>query len=118
MDWSLRQKVFREWRGYFEPRKLRETRQAGEVAEQLLEKFGLEERIAEQDITAAWRSVVGDFLADHSQPVRLRRGVLQVRVLQPSVHYELDRKWKPVVLQKLQDRFGHDKIREVRFGLG
>jgi predicted nucleic acid-binding Zn ribbon protein len=114
----LRQKVLREFRGYWEPRETRETRQAGDLAGELLDKLGLEDRLAEQDVSEAWREIVGDFLAEHSQPLKLRRGVLTVRVLQPSVHYELDRKWKPQVLAKLQARFGKDKVQSVRFGLG
>lgn len=114
----LRQKVLREFRGYWEPRPTREARAAGDLAGELLDKLGLEDRLAEQDVTAAWREIVGDFLAEHSQPLKLRRGELTVRVLQPSVHYELDRKWKAQILAKLQERFGKDKVRSVRFGLG
>jgi len=50
--------------------------------------------------------------------VALKEGTLFVRVLQPTLHYELDRVWKPRLLQKLKQRFGTRTIREVRFRVG
>jgi Dna[CI] antecedent, DciA len=48
----------------------------------------------------------------------LREGVLYVRVLQPSLHYELERIAKTQILRKLKQRFGGKTIRDVRFRLG
>ena len=44
--------------------------------------------------------------AAHSAPVALRDGILYVRVLQPSLHYELERIAKTEILRKLKLRFG------------
>jgi predicted nucleic acid-binding Zn ribbon protein len=66
----------------------------------------------------AWSSIVGEFIAAHSTPVALRDGVLYVRVLQPSLHYELERVAKTQVLRKLKLRFGGKTIRDIRFRLG
>jgi predicted nucleic acid-binding Zn ribbon protein len=66
----------------------------------------------------AWSSIVGEFIAAHSTPVALRDGVLYVRVLQPSLHYELERVAKTQVLRKLKLRFGGKTIRDVRFRIG
>jgi predicted nucleic acid-binding Zn ribbon protein len=57
-------------------------------------------------------------VAKHSTPHRLEKGVLTVRVLQPTVHYELDRVFKPKLLAKLKARFGTSTIRELKFRLG
>jgi predicted nucleic acid-binding Zn ribbon protein len=66
----------------------------------------------------AWSSIVGEFIAAHSTPVALRDGVLYVRVLQPSLHYELERVAKTQVLRKLKLRFGGKTICDIRFRLG
>jgi hypothetical protein len=50
--------------------------------------------------------IVGDFIAAHSTPVALRKGILYVRVLQPALHYELEQISKPEILRKLKQRFG------------
>jgi hypothetical protein len=53
------------------------------------------------------------FIAAHSASVALREGVLQ-----PSLHYELERVAKTQVLRKLKRRFGGKTIRDVRFRVG
>jgi hypothetical protein len=43
---------------------------------------------------------------------------LYVHVLQPTVHFELDRVWKREILARLKKRFGSRVVREVRFRIG
>jgi len=115
---ATRRAALREWRGLpsVVPAKDR-TAQVGDLLAKLLPKLGLEEKLDEQQVLEAWEEVVGHFLATHSKPVGLSAGTLLVQVLQPSVHYELDRVWKPKVLTRLQERFGRSKIRAIRFRL-
>ena len=113
---ATRKQVLAEWRGLPTDveRPARWTTPA-EALKKLIPKLGLKERLDEEEIRAAWRQIVGDFLADHSTPASMRQGVLTIQVLQPSVRYELDRSWKPEVLRKLQSRFGAKTVREIRF---
>jgi predicted nucleic acid-binding Zn ribbon protein len=98
---------------------VRETAKAiGEQLGKLMQALGLGDRLREDEVKAAWHDIVGEFLANHSEPVALRDGILFVRVLQPTLHYELDRVWKPKLLQKLRQRFGARTVREVRFWIG
>jgi ribosomal silencing factor RsfS len=48
----------------------------------------------------------------------LENGTLVVHVLQPTVHFELERVWKRKLLVKLQEKFGRSTVREIRFRLG
>ncbi|MFV0415874.1 MAG: DUF721 domain-containing protein [Chthoniobacterales bacterium] len=112
--WRHRRMVLTEWRGFPPKRKERLT-SVGDVLEKLVPRLGLGERLDEQQIQNAWRSLVGDFLAEHSRPASLRNKVLVIQVLQPSVHYELDRVWRGKILDRLQERFGRAKIRDIRF---
>ena len=66
-------------------------------------------------VTSAWRELVGDFLADNSQPASLKDGVLLVQVAQPTLRYELDRSLKPNILKRLREAFGEKLIKEIRF---
>jgi predicted nucleic acid-binding Zn ribbon protein len=119
MPQSLRKRVIQEWRGLPEPEaKQDRTLSIREVLVQLAPKLGLEGRLREEEIIAAWAEIVGDFFAKHSRPIRLHQGALVVNVLQPTVLYELDRQWKPVILAKLKKRFGGKVIRELRFRVG
>ena len=83
-----------------------------------MRSLGLSERLTETEVQGAWKEIVGEFIAQHSCPHRLRDGVLFVQVLQPTVHYELDRVWKPQILRTLKKRFGGKVIREIRFRIG
>ena len=112
---SLRKRVLREWRGL--PSEVIADRAAGisDLLGKVIQKLGLNSRIKENEIISAWRGLVGDFLAEHSEPQQLIRGVLYVRVIQPTIRYELDRVWKTEVTRKLQERFGAKVIKEVKF---
>jgi predicted nucleic acid-binding Zn ribbon protein len=112
----LRKRVLREWRGL--PSESIPDSQViiSDLLIKVVTKLGLNKRIKQEEIAAAWSELVGAFLAEHSEPQQLSHGILSVRVIQPTVRYELDRVWKKEVLQKLQARFGETLIRDVRFG--
>lgn len=113
----VRRQVLKEWRGFPTPRKEDRCVAVADVLGKLMPKLGLKERLEEAAVLTAWRSIVGDFLAQHSRPVRLQEGVLFVEVLQPSVRYELERTCKPEILRKLKEKFGARRIKDVRFRL-
>ncbi len=117
-DAERRRRIIAEFRGYREPRPLMERVQAvNALVSKAMVSLGLGERVREAEVLQAWKDTVGDFFAAHSAPNRLKDGVLYVRVLQPTVHFEMDRMRGPI-LTKLRDRFGARTVREVRFRLG
>lgn len=116
---TLRHRILAEWRGLPATAPVADRFQpVGGLLEQLMKKLGLAERLREEEVAAAWGEIVGEWIAQHSAPSRLSNGVLQVRVLQPALLYELDRVLKPEILRKLKQRFGAKVIREVRFRVG
>ena len=112
----LRKRVLRDWRGLSSETKPDRQLIVADVLTKVVTKLGLHTRIKQEEIAATWNEMVGDFLAAHSEPQQLSHGILSVRVIQPTIRYELDRVWKKEVLQKLQARFGAKLIRDVRFG--
>ena len=66
-------------------------------------------------VISAWKELVGDFLAENSQPVSLKDGILLIQVVQPTLRYELDRSLKPQLLKRLREAFGEKLIKEIRF---
>lgn len=116
---DLRAKVLSEWRGYREkPAQPDRTQSVGETLEKVMRQLGLQERLTESQILSAWKEIVGEWFALHTCPERIRDGVLYVRVVQSSVHYELDRNWKPGIIGKLKTRFGAGRVRDIRFRIG
>jgi predicted nucleic acid-binding Zn ribbon protein len=116
---ELRARVIAEWRGLPEPapRPDRLTSVAESIPK-LMKSLGLGDRLREEEVLSAWRGIVGDFIASHSEPNKLQAGVLMVKVLQPTMHYELDRVWKTKILQKMRERFGARTVRDIRFRVG
>ena len=116
MKTSDRQRLLEEWRGLpqIEPAPDRMVL-IEPVLRSLLVGLGFSERIDEQEIAKEWKSIVGDFLALHSQPTNLQDGCLIVRVTEPTVRYELDRNYRAKILKTLQEKFGKRKIRDMRF---
>lgn len=116
---SLRATVLAEWRGLPDRKPRPDRWQApGDLLPALMQKLGLKERLHESEVIDTWSAVVGSFIAMHSAPVSLHEGVLHVRVLQPSLHYQLEQISKPEILRKLKQRFGAKIVRDLRFRLG
>jgi len=119
MNPRLRAQVFAEWRGYHEKREdPQSTRPVADALRKVVAKYRALETVDEAALQAAWKSIVGDFLAQHSTPGRYRNGVLTVHVSQSGVLYELDRVWKRRILQGLRQRFPKVKLNEIRFSAG
>ena len=119
MSPSFRASVIAEWRGLPEPKPKPDRFAAtAELLPQLMQRLGLKERLHENAITDAWSKIVGDFIASHSTPVALREGILYVRVLQPTLRYELEHVSKSDILRRLKLRFGNRVVRDVRFRIG
>ena len=118
MKASLRAKLIAEWRGLPEVPFPKDTSQPiGPVVAKLLASLGLTERLREEEMVQGWRGIVGDFLAEHSTPLKLIEGVLYVRVLQPAMRYELETTWRKEIVRKLRERFGR-AVRDVKFRVG
>lgn len=116
---QLRARVLAEWRGLPQaPERADRAAQVADAVGKVMASLGLKDRLKADQVMNAWQEVVGDFVAKHSAPQQLKDGVLTVRVLQPTVHFELDRVWKPKILAKLKQRFGHRVVRDVKFRIG
>lgn len=121
--WMMKKKprdqAMAEWRGFsVEPAASDRFVPVREIIAQVAAKLGLQNRLREEEMLAAWDEIVGDFFAQHSRPVRLVNGVLYISVLQPTVLYELNRQWKGMILEKVRVRFGSKLVREIRFSVG
>lgn len=116
---KLRARVLAEWRGlppvFERPDRAVPCRTA---VQKVMKELGLGERLRSDEVLGAWREVVGEFFAKHSAPHRLKDGVLYVSVLQPTVHFELDRVWKREILDKLKKRFGNRTVCDIKFRIG
>ena len=113
-----KRRILQEWRILPPVRKEREPKELAAEVGTVLKSFGLEEKFTENEVRAAWKEIVGEFIAQHTRPHSLLNRVLEVRVIQPSILYTLEREMKPRILSKLQAAFGRRAINEVKFKIG
>lgn len=115
----LRSRVLAEWRGVHAPPDLRGyERRVCDLIPGILRKAGLADRILEEEVVAEWNRIVGPFLARHSRPSGLRKGVLTVSVMSATVRYDLERNHRREILARLQEKFGGRTVRDIRFSPG
>ena len=113
-----KRRILQEWRILPAVRKERPFKELSVEVGAVLEGFGLQEKFTENEVRTAWKGIVGDFIAQHTRPHSLQNRVLEVRVVQPSILYTLEREMKPQILSKLQGAFGRKSINEVKFRIG
>ena len=116
---SARRQVLAEWRGIVaEPDLTRHEHDFSKVLGAFLQRAGFENRCSEEDLAPAWEAAVGPFAARHSKALSYDAGVLYVAVLQPAVHFTLQRELKSRILPLLSSALPGRPIRNVRFRLG
>lgn len=108
-----------EWRGLPQTSPVKDTyKPVSETLAKVMAGLGLKDRLREEEVLQAWGEIVGEFIAANSSPQSLKDGILYIRVLQSTVHFELDRIWKPQIIKKFKDRFGTRAVRDIKFRLG
>jgi predicted nucleic acid-binding Zn ribbon protein len=114
----LKDRVLAEWRGYWEPQDVSKYEQEIEsVVGKAMKGLGLKDRFNEEQVFEAWNEMVDNFIGSNARPVVLEKKVLSIQVLHSTVHYELER-MKGQLLRRMQERFGAENIRDIRFRLG
>lgn len=114
----LRHRLLSDWRGLPEPPILNyKEKQLGSVLEKVVKDLGLADRMRLEEVLAAWKTVAGDFVARQTVPESCVKGVLMVRIMQPSVHFALLQE-KARLLEKLNAHLGAGKVRDIKFRHG
>lgn len=90
---------------------------ASELLGGILAKLRLEDGIEESRLRSAWKEVAGDFVAGQTEPVSFQKGVLTLKVLQPSMRFHLEQS-RGELLARLKQALGKGKIREIRLTIG
>ena len=92
--------------------KLRQAARAGDLVDKLLKGLGLDERLHQYRALIIWEDVVGPQIAARTRPVRIREGVLEVNVDQPTWRQQLQL-MKPKILAQLNAELGKATIKDL-----
>ncbi len=93
------------------------THSLAEYVERLLKQLDLDERLWTAQLLEEWSALVGEQMAAQTRPGDLEEGRLIVFVSHSMWLNELQRYSGRVMLKKLQDRFGAQRIRSITFKL-
>ena len=114
----LRHQMIADWRGVADGPIIDEAPVAlNTLISGVLKEWHLNDPLRAEEVTAAWKEMVGPFMEKQTAPDGLKRGALTVRVLQPAIHHAL-RSQKVALLARLQERFGKDVVRDLKFRHG
>jgi hypothetical protein len=91
---------------------MRRAAKAGDLLGTLLAGWGLDERLTQYQALLIWDEVVGPQIAARTKPEKIRDGVLEVSVDQPTWMQQLQL-LKPQILAKLNARLGDAPLREI-----
>jgi hypothetical protein len=80
----------------------------------VMRAVGREEAVCERLLQAAWNHVVGDFIAAHARPVRLRKGCLIVLTTDHTWKAQLER-LSPDILTRINRLFGEDLVEAIEY---
>ncbi len=117
----IREEILGEWRGCDELRNLnagvhRAEEFVAAIMRDLRSKGGAD-GLDEMEMRTAWKELAGDFIARHTEPVSVKGGHLLLRVTQPAMRFHLEQ-MKPRLLERIQQQFGTERIRSVKFTHG
>lgn len=115
---AMRNELLAEWRGGPELENLEKNiHHAGDHLAEILRLAGLRQNLEEEEVKNAWLAMAGDFVARHAEPCSIRNGDLVLRVTQPAMRFHLEQ-MKPVLLRRIQQHLGEDRVKSVKFTLG
>lgn len=91
---------------------MRKAATAGALLGQFLEQSGLAVKLHAYEALLVWDEVVGPQITVHTQPTKIRDGILEVRVDQ-AVWMQQLQLMKPKILTRLNERLGGEVIKDI-----
>lgn len=86
----------------------------GEVLKETIERLGIKKKLEEAEAFVVWEEVVGSKIAANAQPYLIKDGLLFVSAINSTWAQELSLLVFDIK-EKLNQRLGGEKIREIRF---
>ena len=115
---NFREEILREWRGTSEPPDLNSrVHLAKNFISAILQSANAEEGLNEDQVRGAWKEIAGDFIGAHTEPLSFKGGNLILCCTQPALRFQLEQ-MKPMLLSRIKDHFGEDRVKSIKFSLG
>ena len=89
-----------------------------EILPAVLARLQSPEVLKRSQLTEHWSEIVGPRFAVHTQPRLRPDGVLTVWVDQSVAAFELNQKYKQVILNRVRAKIGEASVKSLRFLVG
>lgn len=99
------------------PRQKSSPEPVSKVLAKVLTESGLNERIDERKVLAAWSEVVGKEIAGHVRPLDIVDGVLLIDADHGAWRQEITL-LAPKIISRLNELFGQETVQELRWHRG
>lgn len=83
-----------------------------ELVKELIDDIGLREGVTLDHLSDTWANLIGSNIANNSEPLEIRDGVLRIRVTQPVIKFELTQR-QALILKRVQEKLPEAKIRKI-----
>jgi len=119
---TAREQALADWRradlAPLEKARAKSAKPISQVMPKVLEKAQFEQRLAESQILKVWNHLMDPQVAQHAQPVGLKKGTLFVNVDSHTWLDEIVRYRRREILERLRHSFGVDMIKKISFRVG
>ena len=88
----------------------------GRVMQDALQDMGIADRIEETKIFRLWNEIVGDFVAQKVEPIKIRRKKLYIRISDSSFRQEFVF-MKKEILKKIEEKAGKGIVSDISFAV-
>lgn len=83
-----------------------------EAIDRLVDRYGLREKLDEQQVASLWDELAGGMVAKHTVAVKLRKGKLHIKVDSAPLRHELHF-LRDGLRQTVNQRLGRDVVQEI-----
>jgi len=118
LRFHAREQTLRDYLEAFSvPDPQRNIKPAGVFLKSILDEIGASGEIEEEKLKESWIEIAPPFIAKNTTPHSLKNGVLVLRVIQPSIRFQLEQ-MKGMLVRELKAKLGDRVLRDVRFQHG
>ncbi len=87
----------------------------GEIIDKLMRAYGLEHKLKEYDLIAAWPELMGPAVANRTKEIRIQNKILILKMDSSVMRDELQH-GKQIIIHRLNEKAGFEMIQDIWFG--
>lgn len=87
----------------------------GDIIDKLMRAYGLDHKMKELDVIAAWPELMGPAVAHRTKDIQIRNGILYLKMDSSVMRDELQH-GKQIIIQRVNEMAGKAIIKDVWFG--